>query len=105
MITESERSASPTEDGGTDSPLATGGDTAETCDESIEENWSTQLAEEVDISVGTPSAEDITETEPFSERASDSALGVFSAPDETLESDGAVGWCSSIRVLGARDCD
>ena len=76
---------------------------AETWDDPNGENWSTQLADEADISVCTPSTDEMTETEPLSDRASGSAPWRLSALDVTLDSEGAAGGWSSSRALGARE--
>ena len=97
--TESERVPPRLDLGEPDVPRSLGA--GNTWDESWEENWSTQLVDEVDISVGMASTEETTETDPFSERPSSSALRTLSTLDVRLDSDGAVGCCNSIRALGA----
>ena len=66
---ESERSAAMLDREESEVPPPTGaGETAETWEEPMDENWSTHDVDDADISVGT--ASDATDTEPLSERPS-----------------------------------
>lgn len=96
--TESERVPPRLDLGEPEAPPSLGA--GNTWDDPWEENWSTQLVDEVDISVGMASTEEITETDPFSERTSGSWSGTLSTLDVRLDSDGAVGCCSSMRAFG-----
>lgn len=106
VIIESDSSAPMLDFGdGEAAPSPVDSDRCETCAEGME-NWSTQLPADVDKSVATPSLDDITETEPFSDRMSASGLRWLSTLDVMLDSDGGAACGGSMRSLGAleKDC-
>lgn len=101
-------SSAPTLDFGDAEVARSPVDSADSCETWAEgiENWSTQLLEDADKSVGAPSLDDITETEPFSDRMSTSGLRWLSALDVMLDSEDGAACGGSRRSLGAleKDC-
>lgn len=63
-------------------------DAWDTCEDCMDETWSTQLAEDADSSVVAPSLDEITETEPLSDRMSVSCPREWSTLDDSEGTDG-----------------